>query len=526
MAAAPVFTGIEFSSAHPLEDWVGAQVDAGYLPATHRDGVLNLMPEGRIAPLALALAETYTYGQTLAADFDRLIGLGFSLERVKKKSTTYDRLQALFFVKHELIELAFQEFERGLVDELSSLDQIPDGMYSGAFANSVVTKRRNAFVEQIRAAVSSRTPDSRYATLALDEIETDLEDAVSGVTLSCSPNLISTKTLEAEAKRIGERNLSLDAIKVAVRSLKKDPGAFKYFQPKKGVFGFNVEAMVKIRAAESKREELEAANDRVPQGTSPFGKLIYPNEDPTPRGPGNIFGNTFPKGAWALTFDDGPLSPLTQHVLENLDRHKMKATFFILSQQISKKDCKGIGPRISSKRPKAVWPDLARRELAEDHNVASHSYYHSQAVKASPEELRCEIVTAVDEFKEVTGERPEFFRLPYGGGVSVRKIRKVIADAGMVHVHWTVDTLDWNDKDPDSIYRRALAQMKVGRGIILFHDVHPQSVIASEMVMKYLKDPANHLRTVTIHDIVAEINGVTPAKNPSEKKAESTGFQN
>ena len=125
----------------------------------------------------------------------------------------------------------------------------------------------------------------------------------------------------------------------------------------------------------------------------------------------------------------------------------------------------------------------------------------------SHDDRQHEIIDASNEFGTLLNEKAEFFRLPYGAGVSVPEIREMIASQNMIHVFWNVDTLDWQDKNPKTIYTRALKQMNaLGRGVILFHDIHPQSVIASEMVMGYLKDPANNIRTVTLPEIIKEMN--------------------
>lgn len=496
LAAAPVFSVDQPIDERPLEDWLEQKVADGLLDRASLELFSTLPTEQRMEPLSLALAEAYTYGQVLTADYDRLLEKGFTLQRIMHHSATYARLQALFFLKHELIDLAFREFEKNLVDNLE--------IVSSENAQDLVQRRKDAFLNSIREVIARRAPDSRYSTLALAEIESDLSNVVESVGTACSPNA------ERKMKSI---SFGQDVIKAA-QTLPKRPGVFRLFQTTGGAPGIHVESIVKKRAKEIRATWAEE-KDRSPQSVS-GGKVIYPDENPAYKGPGNIYGNTFPKGVWALTFDDGPKAaakqgPLTAGVLANLKKHGVKATFFILAQQISRKDCQGIETRIKKDRPKTVFPDLARQEQAEGHAVESHSYYHSQSSKATPAELRCEVVTANETIKEVIGIKPKYFRLPYGQGVSVRSVRKVIADAGMVHVHWTVDTLDWNDKDPESIYRRTIKQMKSG-GIILFHDVHWQSVIASEKVMAYLKDPKNGLRTVTIPEIVDELNAAATAK--------------
>ena len=76
----------------------------------------------------------------------------------------------------------------------------------------------------------------------------------------------------------------------------------------------------------------------------------------------------------------------------------------------------------------------------------------------------------------------------------------------MLHVFWNVDTLDWQDKDPESVFKRAQKQMlQYNRGVVLFHDIHPQSVIASKKLVEWSK--VQGVRWVKLNDIVKELNG-------------------
>src|SRR5437588_6141118 len=61
-----------------------------------------------------------------------------------------------------------------------------------------------------------------------------------------------------------------------------------------------------------------------------------------------------------LTFDDGPWPGTTARVLDALKRECVKATFFLIG------------------RNAAASPSLVRRERAEGHTIASHSWSHPQ----------------------------------------------------------------------------------------------------------------------------------------------------
>jgi peptidoglycan/xylan/chitin deacetylase (PgdA/CDA1 family) len=219
----------------------------------------------------------------------------------------------------------------------------------------------------------------------------------------------------------------------------------------------------------------EAASDRQPNTDVLF---------PSPGGNGQITGNMFKPGYWALTFDDGPHPTYTQGMLDAMNSGNLKGTFFWLSQNIKQ------------------YPQMVPKAAAQGFKRGSHSYTHANLPKLGSTDLNHEINDAYDVFKSVVGQPPTMFRCPYGacgGGNST--IRKMIADKKMMHVFWNVDSLDWQDSDPNSIFQRAKKQMEVnGKGIVLFHDIHPQSVKAVQLLVNWL---------------VKEKSATTPKENPT-----------
>jgi peptidoglycan/xylan/chitin deacetylase (PgdA/CDA1 family) len=206
---------------------------------------------------------------------------------------------------------------------------------------------------------------------------------------------------------------------------------------------------------------------------------------------GMMNGFEFSPGTWALTFDDGPHARYTPQALANLKASGMKATFFWLANNVSRM-------RSIVAQAKEVGMTLA-----------NHSYTHANLPKLGPAGLKHEIEdsTAVDV---AAGFHPRFFRCPYGAcGSQTSVVRQKIADLKMVSVTWNVDSLDWQDKNPASVYARVKKQMAVQkRGIILFHDIHPQSIAASKMVMDDLAagQKKGTYRTVTIDQAFDELN--------------------
>jgi peptidoglycan/xylan/chitin deacetylase (PgdA/CDA1 family) len=256
------------------------------------------------------------------------------------------------------------------------------------------------------------------------------------------------------------------------------------------------------RAEMQKRVGLSRANVKLNAevkalaGTLDFGAgleertnvKIQPSAGPE----GTISGAQFPAQTWALTYDDGPHPTYTPMVLANLAELKKHASFMWLAQ------CLIRNPKM---------PDAAR---AAGMPTNDHSWTHENLNKASAADLQREITQSSEKDADFYGARPRFFRLPYGAGLSNKAVRKVIADAGMVHVFWNVDSLDWHDKDPASILARVQKEMAAEKhGIILFHDIHPQSVAGSKLVLQWsntLSGTAAAHRWVTIPEIVDELN--------------------
>jgi peptidoglycan/xylan/chitin deacetylase (PgdA/CDA1 family) len=214
---------------------------------------------------------------------------------------------------------------------------------------------------------------------------------------------------------------------------------------------------------------------------------------------GSISGIEYPKGTWSLTFDDGPSTKYTPMVLKNLKDHGLHSTFFELATNVD-----------SDKK-------TSLSVLNAGMEMANHSYTHPQLPKMDDAHLRHEVVDSTRVEVKVWGEahRPKLFRCPYGAGLTIKRVRDMIAQQGFIHVFWNVDTLDWQDKNPESILARAKKEMAIeGGGIILFHDIHPQSVEASRMVMDWIKEKG--YRHMLVGDAVNELNDKAKQNEPKK----------
>lgn len=175
----------------------------------------------------------------------------------------------------------------------------------------------------------------------------------------------------------------------------------------------------------------------------------------------------------ALTFDDGP-SIYTGELLDILKKENVKATFFVLGQSAS------------------VQKNTVKRIADEGHNIGNHSYDHKDFRKISDTEARRQIDLTDEIIQEITGEKPKYFRFPYGAHT-----KENLAMVERPIILWNVDPLDWKHKDV-SYVTKAMSKGSP-QAIILAHDIHKTTVQAIPQVIKNLKEQGYHI--VSLDDL-------------------------
>lgn len=184
---------------------------------------------------------------------------------------------------------------------------------------------------------------------------------------------------------------------------------------------------------------------------------------------GVYFAGDLPVGHFALTFDDGPHSSLTEKLLHILKEEDVQATFFM------------VGQRIVTSTP------IISRMVDEGHTVATHSYSHADLTRLPFEKGALEVQDAFKALYAVIGDKMSpFFRFPYGA--RTKALQAFVKGEGIATFFWNVDTLDWKKRDPAVLFDYALEQtLTAQKGIILFHDVQPQTIAIMPEFLKALK---------------------------------------
>lgn len=168
----------------------------------------------------------------------------------------------------------------------------------------------------------------------------------------------------------------------------------------------------------------------------------------------------------ALTFDDGP-TEFTTGILDILQKHNAKATFFCIGTQIEK------------------HPDIFKRIILEGHLVGNHSYSHSNRIGFfSTTKVLREIQKNDSIIKSYLKKSPLLFRPPFG--VTNPQIARAIEKTNHKVIGWNNRSLDTVIEDDKKIFKRIKRKLKAG-GIVLLHDTSAKTADALEQLLLFLR---------------------------------------
>lgn len=183
----------------------------------------------------------------------------------------------------------------------------------------------------------------------------------------------------------------------------------------------------------------------------------------------------------ALTFDDGPDPDVTPKVLDILDAHQAKASFFVIGDKA------------------AAHPALIREIARRGHSVENHSRRHSSVFGFFAwNALKRDIGAAQDIVAGITGHPPDFFRAPMG--IRNPLLDPVIAQFGLRYITWTRRGFDTVARDPAVVLKRLTRNLRAG-DVLLLHDRKTQGeyAIVLDVLPRLLERiAAAHLKPVSL----------------------------
>jgi len=194
----------------------------------------------------------------------------------------------------------------------------------------------------------------------------------------------------------------------------------------------------------------------------------------------------------ALTFDDGPSAKLTPKLLDLLGTHHIKATFFVIGQNV------------------ADHPEIVARAAREGHEIGNHSWSHPAFAKMSDEAVRRELQKTDDAIHSATGNEPTLVRPPYGS-ITARQKKWINEEFGYKIVMWDVDPFDWKRPGPIAVTNRIVRNTRAG-SIVLSHDIHPGTIEAMPAAIAQLE--AKGFKFVTTSELISMALPDGPKSSP------------
>jgi peptidoglycan/xylan/chitin deacetylase (PgdA/CDA1 family) len=204
-----------------------------------------------------------------------------------------------------------------------------------------------------------------------------------------------------------------------------------------------------------------------------------------------------------LSFDDGPLPPYTNIILDILKSQCVRANYFLIGKMAN------------------AFPYLVRRIYNDGHTVGTHTLDHPLNLqRMSLGKVEHEIDGGIAAVEQAMGDPhavAPFFRIP--GLEHSQALDAYLASRELVT--WSTDILadDWvRNITPDEIVERAMKRLAAkGNGILLLHDIHPATAMALPSLLRALKQQGYHVVHVIprgeLPKSVVELPFPTSAKN-------------
>ncbi|WP_414000054.1 polysaccharide deacetylase family protein [Flavobacterium sp. W1B] len=150
-----------------------------------------------------------------------------------------------------------------------------------------------------------------------------------------------------------------------------------------------------------------------------------------------------------LTFDDGPTSEITEWVLEKLDEHNAKATFFCIGKNID------------------AQSSIFKKIINKGHAIGNHTFDHLNGWKSTTDEYNDNIALCEHSIlNHKSGSK--IFRPPYGKIKSAQV--KMLKKQGYKIIMWDVLSADFDQTiTKEKCLENVITNIKSG-SIIVFHD--------------------------------------------------------
>ena len=171
-----------------------------------------------------------------------------------------------------------------------------------------------------------------------------------------------------------------------------------------------------------------------------------------------------------LTFDCGYENGYTPAILDALEKHNVKAAFFVVGNYLE------------------TSPDLVKRMVEEGHIVGNHTYHHPDMSQISdPASFQEEITSLEKKYQEITGLEMQKFYRPPQGKYSESNL-KMAQELGYQTVFWSLAYVDWYvDQQPtqEEAYAKLLPRIHPGAVVLLHSTSKINAEILDDLLTKW-----------------------------------------
>lgn len=187
----------------------------------------------------------------------------------------------------------------------------------------------------------------------------------------------------------------------------------------------------------------------------------------------------------AISFDAAWGAEDFNQIMEVLDRHQVKTTFFMTGEWVEK------------------YPECVKTLVEKGHDLGNHSASHPDMTKLSKEKQKEQILKVHNAVKELTGYEMELFRPPYGAYSN--EVIRTCYELNYYPIQWDVDSLDWKGLSATEIINKVCNHKSLGAGsIILCHNGADHTAEALDEMLTNLKNQGYEL--VPISELIMREN--------------------
>ena len=185
----------------------------------------------------------------------------------------------------------------------------------------------------------------------------------------------------------------------------------------------------------------------------------------------------------SLSFDVAWGSNNIEDILEILDKHNAKATFFLVGSWIDDNE------------------ELVKKIHSKGHELGNHSNTHSNTTILEDKEIVEGIQLTTDKISKLVGEDVNLYRPPFGEIDD--NTMEICKSLGYQVVKWDIDSLDWKEIGAHNITDRVIRNSQPG-SIVLFHaNVNGIKYYLDDILTKLEQ---NNYKAVSVSDLIYQDN--------------------